>query len=155
MAKEYPIHFQQAEHCAFFFEDNQLLMVRFEREDHRLWFVVDELNEEQVLLGYPGELYVEQIKDKVENIFFVELTEADQEPRKLALGAYFPVGEEWYGAYYERGQEPHTLYFLHVTGVGPEAELEAVEETDEYQRVADEFSRRYRNVFNINTNGTS
>ncbi len=145
------IQFKNAEHCAFFFEDNQLLLVRFEREDHWLWFLINDDKEDGLVLEYPGKLYEEQVQDKVEAVFFVELTESGGSSQKLALGAMFMVGDEWYGAYYPRGQAARTLYFLRVLGEGPEATLEAVEAEQEHSRVAAAFTERYQGMLTFDS----
>ena len=152
MARTNPlIQFRNAEECAFFFEDTQLLLIRFERDEHWLLFLIHEEEEDHLELEYPGELFEEQVRDKVETVFFVELTEFGGRPVKLALGAFFPVEDTWYGAYYPRGQATHTIYFLRVLGEGPVASLEAVEEEDEHDRVATAFTERYQGIFSFDT----
>ncbi len=145
------VFFKNAEECAFFFEDTQMLLLRFERDEHWLFFLISEAEEDHVQLEYPGELFEEQVRDKVETVFFVELTESGGKPIKLALGAYFQVDDFWYGAYYPRGEEAHALYFLRVMGDGPGASLEAVEEEEEHGRVATAFTERYQGIFSFDT----
>lgn len=141
------VDFVDAEHCAFFYEDSYLMLIRFSRDDFRLLFLIDEAEAGHATLVYPGELFDAQVRDRVEAVFFVELTEADGTPQSLALGAFFPVDDAWYGAFYPRGQEAYTLYFLRVVGEGAASSLEAVEDEQEHQRVAEVFRERYRGFF--------
>lgn len=141
--------FPRGEHYAFFYEDTHLLMLVFERDARRYLFLVREAQGTLLELDFPGDLFESQVRDAVDRIFFVELQEEDEEPRKLVLGAYFPVADEWYGAFYERGGDEQALFFLRVIGTGEDASLEAVEATEEHERVAIAFTNRYRDVLTL------
>ncbi len=123
------------------------MLIQFSRDDFRLLFLIDDAEASHATLVYPGELFAEQVRDRVDTVFFVELTEADGTPQKLALGACFPVDQDWYGAFYPRGQEARTLYFLRIAGEGAASSLEAVADEQEHQRVAEVFLERYRGFF--------
>ncbi len=143
------LKFPHAEHFAFFFEDTHLLLVRFLREDQRLLFLVTEASGEELQLDYPGNLYEDQVRDKVDRIFFVELSQEGEGSVKLALGAYFPVGDDMYGAYYDRDSDEQTLYFLRVMGEGELVSLEAVEDPQEHQMVSSAFTERYQGIIDV------
>lgn len=141
--------FPRGEHYAFFYEDTHLLMLVFERDARRFLFLVREADGINLELDFPGDLYETQVRDAVDRIFFVELQEEEKSPKRLVLGACFPVGEEWYGAFYERGGDEQALFFLRIIGAGDEASLEAVEATQEHQRVASAFTHRYKDVLTL------
>ncbi|KUO95536.1 hypothetical protein [Ferroacidibacillus organovorans] len=143
------IQFQGAEHCAFYFEDVHLMLVQFERESFRMLYLLTGQTGDALTLSFPGSLYTEQVMEQVERIFFVELNELQREPVRLALGAYFPVGSNRVGAYYERGSDETTLYFLRIVGDAPDVTLETIEDPSEHRAVAEAFQTRYQNVFFI------
>ncbi|MCY0877004.1 MAG: hypothetical protein OWT28_12165 [Firmicutes bacterium] len=138
--------FPRGEHYAFFYEDTHLLMLVFERDARRYLFLVRETDGATVELDFPGDLYESQVRDAVDRIFFVELQEEEESAKRLVLGACFPVADVWYGAFYERGGDERALFFLRVIGSGELAALEAVEATEEHERVATAFYDRYRDV---------
>ncbi len=143
------IQFPEAEHFAFFFEDTHLLLIVFERDARRLLFLIRESAGETVILDFPGDLYEAQVRDAIERIFFVDLAEEAHDPKRLVMGAYFPVGNDMYGAYYDRESDQRTLYFLRVTGEGEAIGLEAVEDPEEHRIVSEAFTDRYQGVFAI------
>jgi len=122
------------------------MFLAFERESRRNLFLICHSEDDRLELDFPGELYEAQVRDALDRIFFVELKEEDEPARKLVMGAYFPVGDTWYGAYYERGGDQHSLFFLRVIGEGELTTLEAVEQEFEHQAVAQAFSKRYSDV---------
>lgn len=140
------LRFARAEHRAFFYEDTHLLLIEFERDRRRMLFLIREAGE-PVELEFPGGLFEERVRDAVDRVFFAELREEGRPPRSLALGALFPVGGTWYGAYYEREHDERTLYFLRIVGEGDTAILEAVEDSAEHDRVEAAFRSRYADVF--------
>ncbi len=143
------IQFPHAEHFAFFFEDSHLLLIVFERDERRLLFLISESEGETVVLDFPGDLYEGQVRDATERIFFVDLAEEEADRKRLVMGAYFPAGNETYGAYYDRESDEQTLYFLRVMGEGDAISLEAVVDPEEHRLVSQAFSDRYQGVFAI------
>jgi hypothetical protein len=140
------LRFARAEHRAFFYEDVHLLLIEFERDRRRLLFLIHEAGE-PIELEFPGDLFEERVRDAVDRVFFAELQEEGGPPISLALGALFPVEGTWYGAYYERGKDERTLYFLRIAGEGEAAILEAVEDSAEHGRVETAFRSRYADMF--------
>lgn len=143
------IQFPRAEHFAFFFEDTHLMFVVFERDDRRHLFLIQGVEDNQIRLDYPGDLFEAQVREAVDRVFFVELAEEGSPLRPLVLGAYFPVGNETYGAFYERGGDERTLFFLRVLGEGDAVTLGAVEDESEHALVSDAFIARYSGVFTV------
>lgn len=139
------LRFARAEHRAFYYEDTHLLLIEFERDRRRLLFLVRQAGE-PIELEFPGDMFEERVRDAVDRVFFAELQEEGRPLRSLALGALFPVGEDWYGAYYERGGDEQTLFFLRIVGEGEAAILEAVEDAAEHSRVETAFHSRYADV---------
>lgn len=139
------ITFTKAEHHAFFFEDTHLMMIISGR-GRRTLYMIDRIDGETVELDDPGEVYENQIRDAVDAVFFVELAEQDKPVKRLVLGAYFPVDNADYGAFYDRDSDQNTIYFLKVIGQGDIASLEAVEDPQEHQVVSDAFMNRYENL---------
>lgn len=149
MAQVPDIRFPRAEHFAFFYEDTHLMNIVFERDRRRLLFLIKQAQDERVELDFPGELFESQVSEAVDRIFFVELNEEGSPQRRLVLGAYFPVENETYGAYYEQGGEERTLFFLRVLGEGDAVNLVAVEDESEHSLVSSFFVERYKGVFEI------
>lgn len=144
------LRFSKAAHYAFFYEDTHLMLIDFERDARRMVFLIHDSADDVIDLSFPGDLYETQIHDAIDRLFFVELQEEHKDPLKLVMGAYFPVEDEYYGAYYPRGGDEQEIYFLRVIGEGESATLEAVETPDGHARVAQAFADRYADVFTLN-----
>ncbi|MCY0902486.1 MAG: hypothetical protein OWU32_09925 [Firmicutes bacterium] len=143
------LRFPRGEHFAFYYEDTHLLYLSFARDQRRFLFLIADSEDDALALDFPGDLYEEQVRDAVDRIFFVDLQQEGRETVSLVLGAFFPVNGRNFGAYYERGSDERSLYFLEVIGAGDEASLEAVEEGDDHQRVAAAFTRKYEGILQV------
>ncbi|PWI57733.1 hypothetical protein [Sulfoacidibacillus thermotolerans] len=151
MAELPKIMFPRAEYFPFFYEDTHLLFIVFERDAHRELFLIRESEGDVLQLDYPGGLFEEQIRAAVDRILLVEMAEGEGETKRLALGTYFPVGPDMYGAYYERNTDEQTLYFLRIIGEADDVQLEAVVDADEHAQVSEAFMERYSHFFSVAT----
>ena len=100
-------------------------------------------------LDYPGGLFEEKVRDAVDRVLLVEMEEEGGKAKHLALGTYFPVDDATYGAYYERGTDEQTLYFLRLEGEAENVTLEAVVDPSEHAYVSKVFMERYSDFFSI------
>ncbi|MCI0181803.1 MAG: DUF1292 domain-containing protein [Acidibacillus sp.] len=149
MATSPQIQFPRAEYLPFFYEDTHLLYIIFQRESHRELYLIRDTEDASLQLDYPGALFEEKVRDAVDRVLLVEMSEDGGEPKHLALGTYFPVDDDTYGAYYERGTDEQTLFFMQIVGEGDTASLEAVVDPSEHARVSDAFMERYGNFFSV------
>ncbi len=139
------MNFDKMEQHAFFYEEAHLLLLVSNRS-RKFLFLIQGMDEQTLMLEDPGELFENQVRDAIDAIFFVELIEQDRPPKNLILGAFFPVDDQEYGAYYERDGKDNTIYFLQAIGQGESKTLEAVDDPSEYQKIADVFMSRYESL---------
>jgi hypothetical protein len=142
----------KAEHYAFFFDDVHLLVIAWERDQHREIYLIRDIADDVLTVEYPGDRYREQVWDAVGEIFFVSLEE-DGDPSgktRYVLGAYFERRKgEACAVYYKRPDEtgngqsqPYELLLLKVQGEPPDRRL-AIPEEQEYQALLKQFRERY------------
>lgn len=141
------ISYVQAETYAFFFENVHLLLVAWERDGKKELYHIVSQEGEEISLAYPGDRFVEQVMQVIENIFFVHVREGEREGQYI-LGVYFLHGDQPYGVYYERTREnrPECI-FLRIVEKGSSYGLENVEDEREYQQVVQSFMREYADIF--------
>jgi hypothetical protein len=140
--------FPKAEQFAFLFENAHLLMLSWERDNAKFLFLIKEHQENGLVLDYPGETFTNRVLDTLENIFFVQVEEEGEHPKRYVLGSFFAVGKANYGAYYERGVENPNVVLFRIDGEAPDFQLEVLEE-DEYERIAPIFAQQHGDVVEI------
>ncbi|MDB5085983.1 MAG: hypothetical protein JWN30_2869, partial [Bacilli bacterium] len=118
-------------------------------DDRKDLFVIKEQTEQGLIVEYPGETFTARILTVIGDLFFIKLQETDtQKETRFALGAYFEIAGEGYGAYYELAAKQAQLVFfgIHTNGES----YQVVELSDEdYQRVSAEFSTTYAGILNF------
>ncbi|GGI96975.1 hypothetical protein GCM10010885_03180 [Alicyclobacillus cellulosilyticus] len=149
----YRFLFPKAKPYVFLYENAPLVWLRWDRDDaHHLFLIRNQL-QDTLTLDYPGDAFTQRVLDDVSSIFFVELREEGAEQgRKLALGCYFTVGRQPYGAYYERDRTPPDVVLLRVDGEPPRRTL-AVPDEEEYAHVAGVFYEAMRDWLDIRRAG--
>jgi len=143
MDKRY-ILFPKASHYAFFHENAHLMLIVWERDEHKELYLITEEQVGHVELNYSGDLFTELVMPVVEQIFFIQVQEHDQEG-KYVLGSYFTVGKRVFGAYYNRNVEaalPPEVILFEVIDDGGALSLCELNE-DVYEETKDAFVKRY------------
>jgi hypothetical protein len=143
--------FPKAEQFAFLFENAHLLLLAWDRDQAKFLFLIQEQKEDGLLLDYPGETFTNRVLDTVENIFFVQVEEEGNDPRRYVLGSFFAIGSQKYGAYYERDKENPEVVLFRIDGDAPDFQLEVLDE-DEYAKVAPIFAEQHRDMMDIQQN---
>jgi hypothetical protein len=141
--------FPNANPYAFLFENAHLLLLSWDRDDAKFLFLIREHRPEGLVLDYPGAAFTNRVMDAIEHIFFVQLEEEGSEARQYVLGSYFLVGNQAYGAYYEKNATEPAVVLLRVTGEPPNLQLEVLDD-DEHQRVASAFAEQHADFLTIN-----
>lgn len=142
--------FPNAAQYAFIYEDAHLLLLSWDRDDAKFLFRIVEQNDGELVLDYPGQRFTDTILDTIGDIFLVQVQEEGKQNRMYALGSYFVIGSQRYGAYYEREaqvEEPEVTLFR-IDGEAPGYRLEVPDET-EYQQVAKVFVEQYEQMMQI------
>jgi hypothetical protein len=146
--EHHKFRFLKGREYAFFHEDVHLLMIDFERDDKKEIFRIDGQEEDGTyILEFPGELYIEQIKEIIASIFFVQVQEENREGR-YALGAYFTFMRKEYALYYDRENLDNlelVFFRANATGTG-EYELTNITDEEEYREVIGHIQDRYGHV---------
>ncbi|ASS75980.1 hypothetical protein CIG75_14095 [Tumebacillus algifaecis] len=147
--EHHKFQFIKGREFAFFHEDVHLLLIDFERDEKKEIFRIDEQKADGTyILEYPGELYIEQIKELISSIFFVQVNEEHREGR-YAMGAYFTCQRKEYALFYDRENlENHELIFFRAAATGTgDYELSNVTDQDEYREVVEHMQERYGHFF--------
>lgn len=141
--------FPKAKHYAFVFENAHLLLVSWDRDDAKHLFVINEHQADALMLDYPGQTFTQRVMDIIENIFFVQLEENNEEPRKYVLGSYFVAGNTAYGAYYpEAASAQAEVVLFRITGEPPNLVLDTLGEK-EYAKAAEAFQEQHSDLLEI------
>lgn len=145
--------FNKAQEFAFFHEDVHLLLVDFQRDEKKEVFLIGDMEEDGTyILEYPGELFTEQLREMVQSIFFIQVTEEELgREGKYALGAYFTCERKEYALFYDRENPDNgELVFFRAqpTGSG-DFELTTINDQNEYRDVVEHITARYSHVLNV------
>jgi hypothetical protein len=145
--------FKQAKQYMFFYEDTQVLLLVWERDQTKMLFIVlDQLPDGTYVIDYPGSLFTERLMELVDSIFFIQVQEQERSER-YAMGAYFQEGDLWFGAYYPRveqegaGNVPEIVFFK-VDDTEGMLQLKELEH-DEHQVAIQAFLKRYQDILHI------
>jgi hypothetical protein len=141
--------FPNANSYAFLFENAHLLLMSWDRDDAKFLFLIREHQSDGLVLDYPGAAFTNRVMDVIERIFFVRLEEEGSEPKQYVLGSYFLVGNQAYGAYYEKDSPRSDVVLLRVVGEPPDLELAVVEDDVEHQQVASAFAEQHADFLSI------
>ena len=144
---ELSFQFPNAEKHAFVYENAHLMMLSWERDNAKLLFLIRNHDEHGLQLDFPGELFVNQVLDTVENIFFIQVNEGESST-KYALGSYFFVDGVRYGAYYQRDVMNPEVVLFRIEGEVPDLTLEVLEE-DEFAYVSQAFTEQHQEMMGI------
>jgi len=137
------IRFNGATPYSFYYEDAELVLLTWERDDAKFLFRVEEQSEEEWVLNYPGETFASRVLDAIQSIFFVQVQEEADTPASLyVLGSYFVFQNKVYGAYYPRDGANLEMLLFRLGGEAPAYELEPIE-GEEYRAASAYFAQNY------------
>jgi hypothetical protein len=134
------IRFQTPYQYVFIHNNVKHLLLLWEKENKRQLYIVEEENDE-MLLRFPGDTYVEMVLDQIEPILFQRL-ETEEGPFLAILGATFEYGERKMVMYYHPEYPDREIYFFEWSG---EKILELKEE--EYEAVTRAFISDFPEFF--------
>ncbi|WP_026961638.1 hypothetical protein [Alicyclobacillus herbarius] len=140
--------FSDADAYAFWYEDAHLVLMRFQRDEEKMLFVLREQTEVGAKLTYPGRLFQDRVLDEIGDVFFISLEESDGNSTPLALGAYFRDKQSAYGAYYPLTGSTLEVCFFQIDNENEASKLGSLSD-EAYQRVAELFAHRYGSLLDL------
>ncbi|MBX6395650.1 MAG: hypothetical protein IRY98_08010 [Alicyclobacillaceae bacterium] len=144
--------FAKAQPYAFFYEEAQLVLWQFDRDNRRDVYVLHELDGDVAVLEYPGETFTQRILEELGDIFFVSL-EHEGQSVQAALGAVFDHEGRRYVAYYNREEtNVPTVWFFRLAGDPGSPEVEPLD-VGEHREIADVFVKRYGHLLHVTREG--
>ncbi len=148
MASGSNYRFHGADEYAFYYENAHLLLVDWNRDDAKFLFLIREsLDDGTYSLSYPGERYTDTVLDAVLPVFFVQVTEEqDESAKRYVLGSVFVAGNEKYGAYYQKDGNAAQAVLFKLLGEGPDTKLE-VPTDEEYETAVQAFNEHHADLF--------
>lgn len=142
--------FPNAKQYAFLYEDAHLLLLSWDRDDAKFLFRIIEQQDGELVLDYPGQKFTDTILDNIQNVFLIQVQEPGREAKTYALGSYFVIGAQKYGAYYERESEKEApeVTLFRIDGEAPNYQLEVPDDA-EYEQVAAAFVEQHEEMMRI------
>lgn len=132
------IQFQTPHQYVFFHHHIKHLLLIWEKERKKEIYLVQDETDDQMILQYPGETYMEMVLQELEPVFFQTLaTETEEFP--AILGATFMYQKRLIGMYYHQyrpTEEPP--YFFEITN----EQIQEIPEED-YESIAQTFMQKY------------
>ncbi len=135
------IRFQTSYQYVFIHEGIKHLLLLWQKEHKRDLYIVEEENDGEMALRFPGETYIEMVLKDIEPVFFQRL-ESGERAFLAILGATFSYQDRIMLMYYDPEFPTEAIYFFERSDDGI-AEIEEAE----YEQVVQTFIHEFPEYF--------